>query len=210
MSAPGLGKLGDQRYDAWLIDLDGTLYNLRWVKLAMAAEVMLQGRGVLPVVRRFRLEHERLRQELTEPVDDPYALQLDRTAEALGMPRDEVAPIIEAWMIWRPAKWLRRFRREPLLQVIGIYRASGGRTALVSDYPAQRKLQAMQIDDLFDAVVANGEPGGPPRLKPHPDGLLLAAAQLDAAPARCLVLGDRDDADGAVARAAGMAFELVR
>ena len=69
------------RYDAWLIDLDGTLYEPRWVKLAMAAELIISGWSVLPTIRRFREEHERLREQ-SEGVDDPYALQLERTAKA--------------------------------------------------------------------------------------------------------------------------------
>jgi beta-phosphoglucomutase-like phosphatase (HAD superfamily) len=59
-------------------------------------------------------------------------------------------------------------------------------------------------------VVASGEPGGPLRLKPHPNGMLQAAEALAVAPVRCLVIGDRDDADGLAARSAGMAFRLMR
>ncbi|MCB9916751.1 MAG: HAD hydrolase-like protein, partial [Planctomycetes bacterium] len=42
-----------------------------------------------------------------------------------------------------------------------------------------------------------------------PDGYLEAARRLGVAPAECLVVGDRDDADGAAARAAGMAFRRI-
>jgi beta-phosphoglucomutase-like phosphatase (HAD superfamily) len=59
-------------------------------------------------------------------------------------------------------------------------------------------------------VIANGEPGGPERLKPHPDGYLLAAALLGVSSEQCLVIGDRDDADGVAARHAKMAFRLIR
>ncbi|HEV8245640.1 MAG TPA: HAD family hydrolase, partial [Polyangiaceae bacterium] len=80
----------------------------------------------------------------------------------------------------------------------------------VSDYPAQRKLAALGTPELFDVVVASGEPGGPRRLKPHPEGFLRAAEALGVAPARCLVIGDREDADGLAARAAGMGFRLMK
>jgi HAD superfamily hydrolase (TIGR01509 family) len=113
-------------------------------------------------------------------------------------------------MIERPAKWLPLFRRRELLAEIDAFRARGGRTALVSDYPARRKLEALGASRLFDVVVASGEPDGPPRLKPHPGGMLRAAAALGVTPARCLVLGDRPDADGKAANAAGMAFRHVR
>ena len=106
-------------------------------------------------------------------------------------------------MIDRPGKWLRRFRRRPLLAAIERFRTNGGRTAIVSDYPARHKLAALQAVKLFDSVVASGEAGGPSELKPRPDGFLLAARQLQLSPADCLVIGDRHDADGEAARCAG-------
>ncbi len=89
------------------------------------------------------------------------------------------------------------------------FRGRGGRTALVSDYPARDKLRAIGSLELFEVVVASGEPGGPLRLKPDPSGMLRAAEALGVAPAECLVIGDREDADGAAARAAGMTFRRV-
>jgi beta-phosphoglucomutase-like phosphatase (HAD superfamily) len=112
-------------------------------------------------------------------------------------------------MIRRPGKWIRMFRRRALFREIAAFREAGGRTALVSDYPATEKLGALGHPDLFDVVIASGEPGGPRRLKPAPDGLLAAAELLGVAAPRCLVLGDRD-VDRAAADAASMAFRLVR
>ena len=93
--------------------------------------------------------------------------------------------------------------------MIATARSEGVRTALVSDYPASEKLGCMGVEHLFDTVVANGEPGGATRLKPDPQCLLLAASRLGIEPHRCLVIGDRDDADGMAASAAGMAFYRV-
>lgn len=194
---------------AWLVDLDGTLYVARWVKLAMAAELALSGWGSVGTLRRFRKEHELLREELDEDVPSPFQAQVERAASALGVPSSEVEQRVTEWMIERPQKWIRRFGRTDLLQEISDFRAQGGKTALVSDYPARGKLAALGAEALFDVVVANGEPGGPPRLKPHPAGYLEAARLLGVAPEACLVIGDRDDADGAAARAAGMTFRRV-
>jgi HAD superfamily hydrolase (TIGR01549 family) len=204
-----LVRMTDSTYRAWLVDLDGTLYRPLALKLVMGAELTLLGRRSLATVRRFRHEHERLRRESSTPVDGPFALQVARTAEALGVEAEDVERTITEWMITRPAKWLYPLRRRQLLEQIAAFRAAGGRTAIVSDYPATAKLCALRADRLFDTVVANGEPNGPRRLKPSPDGLLLAAEQLGVLPGECLVIGDREDADGAAARAAGMAFRRV-
>ena len=197
----------ERTHDAWLVDLDGTLYAQTPVRLAMAAELTLFGFRAVRVLKRFRREHERVRE--LELEGDPFRLQLERTAEALGEPATLVEARVRDWMIERPAKWLALFRRRALLREIGAFHASGGRTALVSDYPARRKLEALCATPLFDVIVASGEPDGPSRLKPHPSGMLRAAAALGVAPARCLVLGDRPDADGLAASSAGMAFRRI-
>jgi putative hydrolase of the HAD superfamily len=193
---------------AWLIDLDGTLYVPFPVKLAMAAELALLGAGAALLLRRFRHEHEAVRS--LGLVGDPFRHQIERTAAALGLSTDEVEGRVRTWMIERPGKWLRLFRRRSLLAEIAAFRRAGGKTALVSDYPATQKLRSLDSLELFDVVVASGEPGGPDRLKPHPSGMLRAADQLGVSAADCLVIGDRKDADGVAAQAAGMAFRLVR
>ena len=203
----------DARYDAWLVDLDGTLYTQRWVRLAMAVELVLFGRSAIKTLRQFRHEHEALREAqnagraLTHA--SPFAGQLARTAEALRLPVEQVESVVQSWMVERPGKWISRFARRALLAELRAFKNQGGRTALVSDYPAERKIQAMGARSLFDVVVANGEANGPRRLKPDPEGYLRAAELLQVEPARCLVIGDRDDADGEAARAAKMSFRLV-
>jgi hypothetical protein len=48
-------------YEAWLVDLDGTLYDAKWVKIAMACELAIGGWGAVRTLRRFRHAHEALR-----------------------------------------------------------------------------------------------------------------------------------------------------
>jgi HAD superfamily hydrolase (TIGR01549 family) len=204
-------------FDAWLVDLDGTLYRQAPVRLLMAAELLLLGPHRIRAIRRFRKEQEQLRSEVARgesatagELSCPYQTQLSRAAAGLGCSAESLAPIIREWMEHRPGKWLRWFRRQSLLAEIAAFRARGGKTALVSDYPARAKLAGLGANGLFDLVVASGEPGGPPELKPSPAGYLLAAERLQICSGRCLVIGDRDDADGLAARRAGMAFRRIR
>ncbi len=202
-------------FDAWLIDLDGTLYTQRWVRWAMAVELGLFGWSAVGTLRRFRHEHEALRAELIAGTAlahehaTPFAAQVARTATALSLDPARVEAVVLDWMVERPGKWIRRFPRTSLLTEIREFREAGGKTALVSDYPAEKKLHALAATELFDAVVASGERHSPRNLKPDPEGYLRAAELLGVAPERCLVIGDREDADGAAARAAKMSFRLV-
>ncbi len=197
-------------HDAWLVDLDGTLYRPLPLKLLMAAELLMAGRRKLEVIRRFRHEHECLRHEGAECDPTPFHAQLARTALGMALPEDEVEALVRDYMIRRPCRYLKGLRRRELLAEISIFRNDGGRTALVSDYPATDKLKSLSAFELFDRVIASGEPGGPRHLKPSPDGFLLAAEALGVEPNRCLVIGDRDDADGEAARAAGMEFRWIK
>jgi len=203
-----------QSYRAWLVDLDGTLYRPTLVKLAMGLELLLFGWGAIKTLRTFRRAHEQLRdgqeKDARASARNPFESQLEHAATALGRPRDDVERVVRQWMFERPLKWVARSRREDLLAELEKYRAGGGKTALVSDYPATGKLQALGAAKLFHVVVSSGEPGGPSKLKPDPEGYLLAASALGVEPAHCLVIGDRDDADGAAARAAGMAVHIIR
>ena len=198
----------EKSYSAWLCDLDGTLFRLGPARLVVAVEAVIFGAGSLSTLRRFRVEHERLRAEKVES-PNPFQTQVERTAHSLGVHPEQVDAVVREWMLRRPGKWLRLFKRRGLLAEIDRYRACGGRTALVSDYPATIKLEALGARPLFDVVVASGEPGGPTRLKPDPQGYLLAAQRLGTEPGSCLVIGDRQDADGLAAQAAGMAFRKV-
>jgi putative hydrolase of the HAD superfamily len=202
-----------QSYAAWLVDLDGTLYRPAPVKLAMALELALFGWGAVKTLRSFRRAHEELRELGPDTQDsakhNPFERQLQHAARSLAREPADVELVVRTWMFERPLKWVARSKRSDLLSELERYRTQGGKTALVSDYPATSKLRALGAAGLFDLVVSSGEPGGPSQLKPHPEGYLLAAAGLGVEPSRCLVIGDRDDADGAAARAAGMAVHII-
>jgi putative hydrolase of the HAD superfamily len=196
-------------HKAWLVDCDGTLYHGAPVRVLMGLELLMLGLGALPIVRAFRAQHEYLRHHPEECAPNPYAAQLRAVATQLHLPEDQVATVVAKWMQERPGKWLRLFKRGSLIDAITEHRAQGGLTALVSDYPAAQKLAALGVNALFDVIVAAGEPGGATHLKPDPEGYLLAAQALNVSPAECLVLGDRTDADGDAAKAAGMDFRLI-
>ena len=201
------------RYAAWLVDLDGTLYRQTPVTFAMAAELMLFGWGSIKTLRTFRHAHETLRlleADTGSAPRSPFERQLELAAERLGCERASVERTVREWMFERPLKWVGRARRQRLLDALAGYRSQGGKTALVSDYPASQKLAALGAGQLFDLVVSSGEPGGPSKLKPDPEGYVSAALRLGVEAERCLVIGDRDDADGEAARAAGMGFCLIR
>ncbi|HEY8946748.1 MAG TPA: hypothetical protein VIM73_21040, partial [Polyangiaceae bacterium] len=124
------------KYSAWLVDLDGTLYWAPGVKLAMAVELTLFGLHKAARLRRFRHEHEALRASPPDPEVDPFSAQVERTARALELECSVLESDVRHWMIVRPSRYITWFRRKALLREIHAFRGMGGRTAVVSDYPA--------------------------------------------------------------------------
>lgn len=100
-------------------------------------------------------------------------------------------------------------RREEVVELAQESRARGLKTAIWSDYGCIReKLVVLHIDaKLFDLLVSAPELGA---RKPSEQAAREVLSRLDAAPQETLFVGDRDDNDGASARAVGAKFLLIQ
>lgn len=87
--------------------------------------------------------------------------------------------------------------------------ARGLQTAIYSDYGGVvEKLEALHIDpQQFDLIIAAPELGS---LKPSEPCARRVLELLEAEPATTLFVGDRDEKDGASARAVGAQFLLIK
>ncbi len=82
------------------------------------------------------------------------------------------------------------------------------RLAALSDYPAEAKLRALGIADLFELVLCAQAPEIGV-FKPHPRGLQVVLEQMGVDRHECLYVGDRADVDAAAAAAAGVACAIL-
>lgn len=98
---------------------------------------------------------------------------------------------------YQPAPWVLPFIQQ--CKAIGI------RMVVLSDYDHTiEKLQALGLDvSLFDWVISAPELGG---LKPAPQLMQCVAVKMGVLPQQCLVIGDRDDTDGELARSVGATY----
>jgi putative hydrolase of the HAD superfamily len=85
--------------------------------------------------------------------------------------------------------------------------ATGVKLAVVSDRRIDDKLRALKLDDLPWVARISAEDTG--WLKPDPRPFLRACEMLGMNPTEVLHIGDRDDTDGAGARAAGLSYVRV-
>lgn len=187
-----------------VFDLDGTLYDPLPLRLRMAAELvghcaLRPWRLGLPRrLQAFRRERERISEQELEGAG---RLQYELPAARLGISPDRLRAEVEEWIERRPLRHLAGCRVPGVRRFSAHLRARGVRMAVLSDYPAAAKLAALGLEA---EVVVSGVDPEVDRFKPHPAGLELVLARLDLPPKRCLVIGDRDDRDGACARRAGV------
>lgn len=210
------GALRDQGPKALLFDLDGTLYPKLGLRLKMLAELALEplvGGGLGEAwntwrgVRGFRRVREGLR-NLGDDLPDLAKAQYRLAAESLGLDAEHLQALVDTWIHQRPLRHLRSAARPDLLSLLNRLRARGLRLGVFSDYPAEAKLQAMGVLSAFDLVMDAEDPEIS-ALKPHPKGLLTAAAAWGLAPAEVIYVGDRRDVDAPAAARAGMACLLI-
>jgi HAD superfamily hydrolase (TIGR01509 family) len=199
---------------AVVFDVDGTLYPHAPVRRAMLLRLLGSAlaqprRGVttLRALRAYRAAQEHLRDA---PIEGSVAAaQLRLAGRRAGIAEADVAAIARAWMDEAPLGILARLVDPSLHALLDGLSARGMRLGVLSDYPAEAKLRALDLGDRFDVVVSAQDPAVN-RFKPHPRGLLETLRRLGARPEEALYVGDRHDVDAPTAHAAGVACVIVR
>lgn len=182
-------------------DVDGTLFDLRQMKLVFALPAIRNAR----LLRAYLAARESVRAMGALP--DVRREQARRVAEALGIPVADATARIEALI---DGEWMNAFKRvKPFRgarEALSELAAAGLPMVTVSDYPAAKKLAGMKLDHVtWTADICAEDLGA---LKPHPVSFLEAVRRLDVPPGEVLHVGDRADADIAGAHAVGMRAAL--
>jgi putative hydrolase of the HAD superfamily len=192
-------------------DIDGTLYP----DLALRLRVIPFGLRNLG----FLLAHAKARGELHRRAASGLRgeghgrdlasfreLQAELTAARLGSSAEKAKALAEASVY---GELESSFSRVPLyagvVDCLESFRGAGLRLAVLSDFPAARKLGILGIAGYFEAARSSEESG---LLKPAPEPFLALAAELGLEPGEILYVGNSPRYDVAGARAAGMRSAL--
>jgi FMN phosphatase YigB (HAD superfamily) len=210
MSEPGQ----QLRVRAVLFDLDGTLYHQLPVRARMAAELALaalraprRGTRTARALRSFRHLREGLR-ALGHARESLERLQYEAPARRVGLEPDELARLVEEWMVRRPLPHVAAAARRDLASTLAALERRRVEIGVYSDYPTGRKLEALACRARFSLELCSTDPEVN-AFKPHPRGFLRACEVWGIEPRQVLYVGDRAGLDAAGARAAGMRCALV-
>lgn len=189
-----------------VFDLDGTLYNKRGLSLRMVLHAPMDIRKMQAErATRASMKGMWLRDE--KHFHDTY---FQRMAARMHCS----ATAAEQWynQHYMPlmVKMIGKYQplNEWVLPFIHDCQHTGILLVLLSDYGfAKEKLQALGLSPtLFDWVISAPELGG---LKPAPELMRIITERMGVAPQECLVIGDRDDTDGEMARSTNAPFRKV-
>jgi HAD superfamily hydrolase (TIGR01509 family) len=140
--------------------------------------------------------------------EDLAEAQIRLACERTNVERSFVVECVTRWMEQEPLSLLPACAWPGLRELLQACKARGLRLGVLSDYPAEAKLEALGLRDLFDVVLCAQAPDIGV-FKPHPRGIEVALQRLEAAPAETLYVGDRVDADAAAAAAAGVPCAIL-
>jgi FMN phosphatase YigB (HAD superfamily) len=167
----------------------------------------VQGFKTAYLLREFRAYRESLRggPRLEGPLEQ---IQYEQVASRMKVPVTLVEDTVEEWIMLRPLKHLRKYRRRGVESFLEQCRDNDIRIGAFSDYPSSKKLEAMEISSWFNLNLCSTDPDIN-TFKPSPAGILLACRIWGLAPGELLYIGDRAEIDGVAATAAGTRFILV-
>lgn len=193
---------------ALIFDVDGTLYEQGPVRRAMLYRLLrvyladpAGGFFTLRALRAYRNAQETLR--TARSVGDIANAQLMLASRRLGASAESITSCVARWMEDEPLPLLASSMRKGMAGLLQEAKRRGLGLAVCSDYPAHRKLAAMDLAGVFDVVVTAQDPEVQ-SFKPDPTSLEVTLRRLGVRNDQAIYIGDRPDVDTVAASRAGI------
>ena len=167
-------------YQAIIVDMDGTLYYQKPVRLAMLGKMMTYFWRLSDflIIWKYRKLYER---GLSE--EERMARLPNRAPQA-----------IQEWMIHRALPFVHKYRDAELIDLLEKVASKNVSVIVYSDYPVKEKLEAIHLspEQCYSAADLG-------TMKPEASRLINILLAQGINPKNCLVIGDRYEKDGKLA-----------
>lgn len=190
-----------------VFDIDGTLYDPAPMRLRMGLMVGWHAATTFdPTFVRLISMLRRRREALADAEQTGFeAMLIADVAAASGRSPATVREILDDWFDRRPLPYLKRYLVPGIGRLFEALRRNDIQIGILSDHRASEKLAALGLS--ADLVLSAVDPGIDVQ-KPNPKGLLTLLERAGRKPSEAIMIGDRADRDGAIARRAGTGFLL--
>lgn len=189
-----------------VLDLDGTLYD----KTGLARRMVRRLWWCLPLLAAERLARKNMHYVQYASQEEFFGAFFRHMSRGHWWTRSMAATWYHTTYMPTMIRLIRRYHspRPEVMALVQEARAKGLQLAIYSDYGCViEKLEALGIDpSLFDLMVSAPELGA---LKPSEPCARRVMELLNAKPETTLFVGDREDKDGASAKAVGARFLLI-
>jgi FMN phosphatase YigB (HAD superfamily) len=191
-----------------IFDLDGTLYDMSWYLRPLFFLRLF--RSGMRLTRFFHIRETFAGKDLgsQQALIDALSAEVSRQE---GSDRDEIRSWIQGPFYATFVAIMPFFRhsRPGIVPMLASLREKGVRLGVLSDYDrVKERLEKLSIPpSLFDTIASSEAAGA---LKPNSRPYAAIAVQWGIEPGSVLVVGDREDTDGAAAADSGMRFVLVK
>src|SRR5690554_3840992 len=190
-----------------VFDIDGTLYDPAPMRLRMAMMVGWQAATTFdPRLIHLISTLRRRREALAEAEQAGFeAILITDVAKATRRSPDAVRAALDDWFDKRPLPHLKRCLVPGTEALFKALSRNNIQIGVLSDHRARPKLAALGLSADFVVSAVDAEVGVQ---KPDPTGLNLLLARAGCKPEQAIMIGDRLDRDGAIAKRAGTGFLL--
>lgn len=213
-------------YKAILFDVDGTLYNQRSLRFTMFLHlagyfithlrrwkelcILIEYRSVMEhwehIADASFIKTDYCRSAFNKCELDMEEKQYEYTAKKLRVSQKMVEKTIKYWIHEYPLSLLPKYKDCRLAELLDSLRSRSIITAAYSDYPASKKLEALNInaDYIFCSSDKNIN-----CMKPDPKAVMKILQILKLKPSQVLMIGDRYSKDGLAAEKTGMDYIIL-
>ena len=188
--------------EAIIFDLDGTIYNKKWLKLFFSLSYIFN-LSILLSYLKIRKQNIGIDCETKEKFN---AKIIEEFSKSTSMSHEKCEIFIEKFMQKFISVLDKKYKpNNDIIEVINYYHNKSVKIVCLSDYSmAKERLLALNVDITKFTLIKSSEDYG--ALKPAKSPFIKIAEELNIEPSKIIVVGDRDDTDGEGARRCNMEF----